>query len=98
MKNGEWRDSLSLLCEMGWDPEEIEGACDALNNICADEEFDGDDAVDLTDAEIEATLGDELTDEERDAFRTLALVQSGEDGEAAELRSALWDSDSSEDE
>jgi hypothetical protein len=73
---------------MGWESEDIEGACDALNEICDET---GEDPREMTPRQVEDSIGDELTAEERRSFQLLASVFAADDEDAAELRANLWE-------
>ena len=77
-----WKDALGLLAEMGWESDEIEGACEALIDICDET---GEEPADLTARQIEGAIGDELTPEERSAFSLLASVLGADDDDSQDL-------------
>jgi Cft2 family RNA processing exonuclease len=85
-----WSDALDLLIEMGWDVDEVEAACDAVNEAC-DEDFDGCDAVELSKRQIEHITGADLTTEESGALQVLATLLSREDEDSQEIRRAFLD-------
>lgn len=73
---------------MGWESQEIEGGCEVIVEICDDS---GEDPMDLSPRQIEDSIGDELTPEERRAFQLLASVSAADDDETRELKEELWE-------
>jgi len=87
-----WRDALALLTEMGWEMSELEGACEALNEVCGEDSHTSGPS-ELTARQVEDLMGDELTVEEGQAFQLIAHVFGREDDDSRELRQALWEID-----
>ena len=71
MTSPDWKTALSLLTEMGWAADEIESACETLNDACEDEAVEADSALELSPRHVERLLGDELT-EQRPEIEQLA--------------------------
>jgi len=85
-----WREALLLLHSLAWEGDLIDGACEALNQACADGAWQGKALLDLTPAEVEEILQQKVDAQESQALLRVAETHDRLDRDGDELRKALY--------
>jgi hypothetical protein len=85
-----WREALLLLHSLGWEGDLIDGACEALNQACADGSLQGKPLLSLSRREVEEVLQQRVEEPESNALLRVAEVHDRLDHEGNELRKALY--------
>lgn len=88
-----WRRALRMLCQEGWDSDDIVDACAALAEACEENAVGADEIVDLTDEEFEQILDGTLDEQVATAVREIADLYARQDARSDALRRALFDLD-----
>ncbi len=88
-----WQDDLFRIHSLGWSAEDIDDACEALNEACDDGNFEGTPINDLTPTQVRSELAVTLDDATAAALRRIASLRCRQDRDAEDLRHALYDLD-----
>ena len=84
-----WRDALMRLHLAGWDTDDIDAACEAVEEAAGS----GVSIGELSSAEVRDALESEVRDDEVSALLTIADLRARQGAEAQSLRDALYDLD-----
>ena len=90
---GTWQEALMLLHARGWSGENVDDACTALLDACAQGELEGRDVSQLGPSESQAVLSTRASDDELRALCVLAELHDRGDAAGDEFRAALRDLD-----
>jgi hypothetical protein len=82
-----------LLHARGWSGELVDEGCTALLAACFEGELDGKEVYQLTAAEAQSVLAEQVADDEIRALCAVAEIHDRGDGEGDRLRAALRDLD-----
>jgi hypothetical protein len=88
-----WQDALMRLHVRGWEPDDIDAACEALREACSEGAHAGAQLASLTPSQVGRVIGQTLGEDEVAALLRVAELHGREDADGELLRAALYDLD-----